>query len=86
MPVCKDIASCTEEICKMLGVELDPALRGMLADGVEELLTGILADAEDVSRSNKRKVITAEDIMQSVCRRRLPFADILLATQAPDAQ
>lgn len=86
MPVCEEIACCTEDICKTLELELGPALIEMLAAGIEELLADILAEAEDASQSSKRKTITAEDITQAVRRRKLPFTDILVSSQEPAVQ
>ena len=75
---------CTGDLCRALGLELDPEARGVLEDGIEKFLLGILSEAEEVARSNRRKILSGEDIMQAVGRRKLPFTDILLASHHPE--
>jgi histone H3/H4 len=84
MPVCKAIADCTEDVCRALGLELSTELKEILEDGIEGLLLDILSEAEDISQSSRRKILSAEDIMQALGRRKLPFTDILLSGQHPE--
>lgn len=82
MVVCKSVATSIEAVSAELGIELSAAQREQIGDGVEALLLDILADAERICNSNKRKTVSLDDIKQVLIQKKLPFASIIHKHQA----
>lgn len=77
MSVCKGIAEEIKKISKIIDFEIDDENANTIADNIERFLLDILEESAEISRNDKRKIVTVEDIKKAVNIRKIEILDPL---------
>lgn len=75
--VCKGLVTDVEKISEDLHLEINKVMVEYIVEKTQSELLSILRDAEFIANKNKRKTVSAEDVLDVIKERDLPFEDFL---------